>query len=876
LKAITVTIDGREVSGRPGTTILELAKEMGIKIPTLCSHPQLRPFGACRICLVEEERRGALLASCVTTIAPGMVINTHSPKVLEARRVIVKLMLASHPDSCLLCDKGNRCQLRQIAADLGIGLVDYYKIPQYWEVDELNPFIERDLSKCILCGKCIRADHELVVQGAIDYQGRGFNALPATLFDEPLESSAECTFCGTCVTLCPTGALQEKGKRALGTPKQRVVSVCPYCPDGCSLWLEVSDGEIISVEPREDGSPNGVTICVRGHYGIDFICGEGRLTDPLIQDGEDFREVSWEDALGCIARSLLKIKKDYGGEAIGVLASGGLTNEEYYTIQKWARMTLETNNIDTSTRLSSASSQMALRDALGHGAMTNPIEALEKCDVIIVMGADPTESHPLVGYAIKRGITQRGGKLMLIDSFDSALERFSHLLLRPGKGTELALIFGMIHQLIETGNWDKEFVKRQVDGFEGLHTYAQRFSLERTADLTGISSSNLKKAISFFDHGRQVGIVYGRGVTQAENPYYLAAALVNVALLTGNIGRNGGGIYPLLGEANIQGAWDMGFVPELLPGNIDIDYARGREEFEREWGGAIPLTRGFTALEMIEAARTGKIKGMVIFEEDPLTTFPATELVEKALRNLDLLVVADLFPSRTSKLAKVILPAASFAEKEGSFTSIERRVQRLQRAIDPPGSALAAGEICSRLSEVMGFSLPPSLLREITQSVPPYRGVSERGGFWGARNLYASGFPRGRARFIFPDRPLVQGMQNEGYPFYLRVGDLLFHQGSGRCSIHSRRLAKMGGEGYVEMNPQDAEAIGLGNGDEICIHSPHGKVRSRVQICDDLLPGELFLPWALGDRDWGKLFPLVMDPIAKGSPSRGCWVRLER
>jgi predicted molibdopterin-dependent oxidoreductase YjgC len=874
LKAITVTIDDREVSGRPGTTILELAQEMGIKIPTLCHHPQLTPFGACRICLVEEENRGALLASCVTVIAPGMVINTYSPKVLEARRVIIKLMLASHPESCLVCEKGNRCQLRQIAADLGIGVLDYYKIPHYWDIEEVNPFIVRDLSKCILCGRCIRADHELVVQGAIDYQGRGFNSLPATLFDGPLESSTECTFCGTCVTVCPTGALQEKGRRTLTTPKRRVATVCPYCPDGCALWLEVSDGEVVRVNPRVEGSASGVTICVRGHYGLDFIQGRGRLTHPLIRDGEELREVSWEEALGYVAQSLLKIKGDQGGEAIGVLASGGLTNEEYYTIQRWARTVLKTNNIDTSTRLSTAPSQMALRDALGYGAMTSPIRDLEESGVMMVIGADPTISHPLIGYAIKRGVTHKGGKLIMIDSLDSDLKRFSHLLLSPRKGTELILLYGMIHQLIEQGRWDQRFVKK-IEDFEGLCTYVQELSPDKVEELTGISPDLLMDVISLFDPGKRVGIIFGKGVTQAKNPYYLVAALVNLALVTGSIGREGGGIYPILGEANFQGAWDMGFVPELLPGHLDIDDAPVREEFERNWGEAIPIERGHTALEMIEAAKEKRIRGMVIFEEDPLTAFPAQEMVEKALRTLDFLVVSDLWPSPTTKLAHVVFPAASFAEKEGSFTSVERRVQRIQRGINPPGKALPAGAICSRLSEAMGFPLSLATPEEIAQSVPLYRGVVEGGGFWGGRNLYASGFPKKKARFIIPDMPLIREGREDEYPFYLNVGALLVHQGCGRDSIHSPRLAQMGGEGYVEMNLHDAETMDLCNGDEVFIRSSHGELRREVRIRADLPAGELFLPWALNERGWGRLFPLAIDPITKASPSKGCWVKLE-
>ncbi|MBM4452236.1 MAG: formate dehydrogenase subunit alpha, partial [Chloroflexi bacterium] len=421
METVTITLNGREVSGQQGMTILDLAKESGLVIPTLCHDPNLAPYGACRICIVEDERSGALMASCVTPIAPGMVINTQSSRVMERRAILVELMLASHPDSCPVCDKGNRCQLRNIASDLGVGLVRLQRIPQLASIEEVNPFIERDLSKCILCAKCIRACEDLVCEGALDYLGRGFVSKPATLGDQPLEKS-ECTFCGTCVAMCPTGAIMEKEKSYRGTSATRVRTICPSCSCGCGISFDVKGGRLVRARPDEDSPINKGTLCIRGSYGYDFVHNPERLTTPLVKVNGNFEVVSWEEALKLAADGFKRIKAAGGPSSLAVLGSSRCTNEDNYLLQRFARCVLGTNNIDNGSRLYGFA---------GFGGSTKPIGDIEEAQVILVIGADPTSSAPLVGYAIRRAVRQRGAKLVVVDPRQTVLASWAHLWLQP-------------------------------------------------------------------------------------------------------------------------------------------------------------------------------------------------------------------------------------------------------------------------------------------------------------------------------------------------------------------------------------------------------------------------------------------------------------
>jgi len=886
LQPITIVLNGREVSGYPGMTILELAQESGVDIPTLCHDTHLPPIGACRVCLVENEQSGALMASCVTPIAPGMVINTHSPRVIEHRETIVKLMLASHPDSCLVCDKGNRCQLRQIASDMGIGLVEFQRIPHLAAIEEVNPFIERDLSKCILCAKCIRACQELVVEGAIDYFQRGFIAKAATLDDLPLEDS-ECTFCGTCVALCPTGALMEKERTYRGTTKTAVQTTCPFCGCGCSICLEVKDNRVVRVTPGKEGGVNHGTLCVRGNYGCDFIHSPDRLTKPLVKVNGDFEEVSLEQALEGVATEFKQIKDGHGPDSLAILGSSKCTNEENYLLQRFARCVLNTNNIDNGSRLCNSATRLGLGSSIGFPGTTNYLDALEQSEVIIVIGADPTSSAPVVGYAIKRAVKYKGAKLILIDPRQTKLSSFAHLWVHPMLSTDVALLNSLAKVIIDEGLLDEEFVTRKTDNFEEFTKRLEKYSPEYAEAITGVPSEEIHAAAQLYARASRAAIIYGTGITQQTAGTDSVKALANLAILTGNIGHRQGGIYALQRENNGQGACDMGALPNFLPGYRRVADAQARRNFEERWEVDLPATTGLTAVEIMEQAKKGKIKGLYIVGEDPVLSFPHSTLVDEALSSLDFLVVQDMFLTETAKRADVVLPATSFAEKEGTFTNFEGRVNRVQKAIEPIGESLPDWEIILRLADKMGYPLPFSSLRqvidEIEELVPSYEGYTDSDRVyqdeldtWEARRTFGGQFLKGFACFSPVEyTPRADGVK-EGYPFTLLAGTILYHFGTGNRSLRSWRLKRFSPQPFMEIGESDAKKLALTDGERVKIISPVGEVTTMVKITDTLPEGTLFVPISFSEAPVNGLFGITLDPEVKSPSLKACNVRIER
>lgn len=892
METVTITLNGLEVSGHPGMTILELARESGTDIPTLCHDPHLTPAGACRLCLVEDERSGRLLASCVTPISPGMVINTESLRVLERRKTLVKLMLSSHPDSCLVCDKGNNCELRRIAAEMGIGLLDFERIPQYGITEEVNPFILRDLSKCILCAKCIRADQEMVVEGALDYLDRGFAAKPATLGNVPLEKS-ECTFCGTCVAMCPTGALMEKASLYRGTASKVVETICALCGCGCALSVEVKDNRVVRTRPGKDGVGGG-TLCVRGSYGYDFIHSNERLTRPLVKVDGAFEPVSWENALERVAEGFRQASEAHGPNSLAVLGSSKGTNEENYLLQRFTRTVLGTNNIDNGGRLYTSPSLVGLGRSIGFPGTTGPVDVLEQSDVILVVGADPTSSAPMVGYAIKRAVRHKGAQLVIIDPRRTKLSSFARFWLEPAVGTDLALINGLAKVIIDEGLLDEEHVARKTDNFEELGSVLDEYTPEYVQKTTGVPADVVREAARLFAGAGKTSIVYGNGVTQRVDGTDTVMALANLAMLTGDIGRTGGGIYALQRECNAQGASDMGALPDFLPGYQSVTDAQARRKSEERWGAPVPEDHGLTAVEMIQQAKEGVVKAMYIVGENPALSFPQLSLIREVLASLDFLVVQDMFLTETAQLADVILPAASWLEKEGTFTNFEGRVQKLMPALDPTGDSMADWHIILELAKAMNLPMPYSSLQdvmaEVDELIPLYDSTMYGGSFPGVlspsglgagsvrtRRLHKGHFPDGFGRFSpVQYAGKKKKASKNGYPLTLLTGTILYRFGSGSRSSRSRRLREFSPCGYVEICPANADKLGINDGDRVQVISSVGHIETSARVTDALSEGLLFMPSCFPSEPVGELFGTVLDPSSKTPSVKSCAVRLER
>ena len=882
MEPITITINQQEVSGYTGMTILEIAREAGIYIPTLCDDPNLEPVGACRMCLVENEETGALHASCVTAASSGMAINTNSPRVVEHRKNLIKLLLASHPEACLICDKGNNCRLRQIATELGIGMTELERIPRPAAIEEINPFVFRDTSKCIMCGKCIRADHEIVVEGAIDYYERGFIIKPATFLDYPLEKS-ECTFCGTCVALCPTGALMEQEKLYQGTGQRTVLTTCAYCGCGCSLSLEIKEDKVVRAFP-EGNTPNRGALCVRGSYGFDYIQNSERLTAPLVKKNGEFKEVSWEEALQVASEGLLSAKEQHGPGALGVLGSSKCTNEENYLLQKFARTALGTNNIDNGSSFYNAAVREGFSDTLGFLSSANVLKELEQADTILVVGTDPTVTAPQVGYAIKRAVRFKDSKLVLVEPRRTKLSSFAHQCMRIKPESDLALLNGMAQAIIEE-NLINEGVSPQTEGLGELQEVLKDFTPESVQDITGISAEKIRSAARLYAGASKAVILFGSGITTAENGAENVKALANLALLTGNVTETSCDIYPIQKENNAQGACDMGSLPGFMPGYNPVTDSKARQKFEELWKTTIPSEKGLTMSEIVSQGEDIPLKALYIVGENVVSGFPPqSQLAAEALSSLDFLVVQDLFLTETARFADVVLPAASFAEKEGTFTNLEGRIGWLQEALPPKGQSLPDWQIILRLAREMETPLPYSSLQEvmdeISENVPFYQGYSYKQGHLEEKSFEEVAANRAfQSAEVYPRfSPGVQFSQQyrrpEGYPFYLILEPSLTHFGSGVRSGKSRRLRGFYPTTALKISKSDAEDMSLASGDKLRIRSPYSQVTAVVEISNEVSPGTVSIPTSFPGVL--ELFCITSRKEKRAAVPEACYVTLER
>ncbi|MEW6671593.1 MAG: molybdopterin-dependent oxidoreductase [Thermodesulfobacteriota bacterium] len=880
MKQISLSIDGRIVDCTPGTSLLKAAETNGIKIPRLCDHPELKPAGACRLCLVEDQRTGRIMASCVTPAAQDMVVRTDSERVRNHRRNIVRLMMAEHPESCLVCNKGNRCRLRQVAAELGIGETRLYAMPNAGSFEQANPFIIRDLSKCILCGKCIRADHELVVVGAIDYNHRGFKSRPATVHELPLENSS-CTFCGTCVSICPTGALSPNapgGDRPyVGTPEQEVQSICGFCGVGCSLEMGIAGGRIVEVNPSHlPGTVNKSTLCVRGHFAHDFLNAPDRLTHPVIvKDGQP-ASAQWGETLEWIAGRLLEIKKAHGPQSVAFLGSSKCSNEENYLFQKIARVLIGTNHVDTVANFFGQSRARRMDEQTGGKCRINRLDHLDQAEAILVLGADPTHSTPVVGYYLKRA-ARAGIPLVVADPREIELVHSAALWLRITPQSDLELINALAAMLYTRKGYDPVFIERHTTGFDTLKDGLGLLDLERACRITGLDIGALEKTVELL-RGKKTAVVVGNGILQQKYGMQSAAAIANLLLMTGSLGVAGAGIYILAKENNQTGAMDMGLAPDLLPGRQPLADAGVRRAWEQRWNTRLSSKPGLGVAGMIEAAEKGTLKAMYIMGENPLRSLPQPRRIQAALQLLDFLVVQDIVSTETARIADVILPGAAFSEKRGSFTNLEGRIQAFTEAVSPPGGARPDWEILDWLALKLGqqesYGSPEEIRAEIRGFVPIYRDMPDGGQAWISEIRPETGAV-GRVPFsemVFTD----DQPSHADYPFTAILGTLRFHLGSGTRSIRSQRMIHFGLKGEIEISPEDGAALGLRNGDAAAVASPYGNFTREIRIEAGVGRGLIYVPLAVNGNDAIQLMGLTDLAAPDSSGLKTCRVRLAK
>jgi len=845
---VQVTIDGQAVTCADGATILDAARQAGIEIPTLCHDDRLAPTGECRLCLVESGAARPVPA-CMTVVREGMSVCTSSPTLQESRTTTLRLLALNHAGDALAADEVTPFSrlLRQH------GLVSYGSSDPD-RIDDSHPYIHVDLSRCVDCYRCVRICHDLQGQDVWHVRGRGVRTevWPAA---DALALSA-CVACGACVDTCPSGALEDRTTIERGAATMWTRTVCPYCGVGCELEYGTRDGRMVAARPVLDAPVNKGHCCVKGRYAFDFVHADDRVATPMIRGGAGWRPSSWPEALGVVADGIRQIIARHGPDAVGVLGSARATNEENYLVQKLARVALGTNNVDCCARVCHAPSAAALKQMLGTGAATNSFDDLERARTILVCGANVTENHPVIGARIRQA-ARRGATLIVIDPRRIELARVPgalHLALRPG--TNVALLNAMAQVVVAEGLVDREFVQQHVDGLADWQAFLEDFAPERAEAICGVPADAIRLAARAYATGGPAIIFHGLGITEHTQGVDGVKALVNLALATGNIGEPGTGVNPLRGQNNVQGAAQMGCDPASLTGGIPIE--SGRPLFESVWRAPVPATAGRTMLEMLDEARAGRLKALVVFGYDILLTNPDASSTRRALEALDLLVVVDLFRTETAGFADVFLPACSSFEKHGTFMNAERRVQRVRPVVPRVGESLSDAEIVCRLGSALGharsfsFDSPAEIWDEIRAVWPAARGMTyerlEAGGLqWpcpsedhpGTTRLYTDGFPGARRRFaILPYRPTAETTSDE-YPLLLNTGRTLFQFNAGTMTSRTPNQGLRPTD-LLEISPVDARRLTLTDGQEVEVTSRHGRAVLPIRITDEMRIGEAF------------------------------------
>lgn len=864
---VTLNIDGAEVTVPAGTSIMHAAQLAGVTVPKLCATDSLEPFGSCRLCLVEIEGRRGMPASCTTPVAEGIKVKTQTSKLADVRRGVMELYISDHPLDCLTCSANGDCELQDMAGAVGLREVRYgYEGENHLKAqkDETNPYFTFDPSKCIVCSRCVRACEETQGTFALTIDGRGFDSKVSAGNKDFMDS--ECVSCGACVQACPTATLMEKTVIEAGTPEHKVTTTCAYCGVGCSFDAEMKGEEVVRMTPNKEGGANHGHSCVKGRFAWGYATHQDRITTPMIRKSihDEWQSVSWDEAINYAASEIKRIQAKYGKDSVGGITSSRCTNEEVYVTQKLVRAVFGSNNVDTCARVCHSPTGYGLKQTLGESAGTQTFDSVMKSDVIFVMGANPTDAHPVFGSQMKRRLRE-GAKLIVADPRAIDLVENSphiradyHLNLRPG--TNVALVSAMSHVIVTEGLVNEDFVKSRCewDSFEAWRDFVAKpeNSPEQLEKDLGVDAEKVREAARLFATGGNAAIYYGLGVTEHSQGSTTVMGIANLAMATGNVGREGVGVNPLRGQNNVQGSCDMGSMPHEFPGYRHVEDDEARTEFEQAWGVKLSTDPGLRIPNMLDLAAEGSFKALYCVGEDIAQSDPDTQHVTHALESMECVIVQDLFLNETAMYAHVFFPGASFLEKNGTFTNAERRISPVRRVMTPK-NGMEDWEVTAKLSTALGYEMQyqhaSDIMDEIAALTPTFKGVSfkkldELGSIqWpcndeapsGTPTMHVDEFVRGKGKFYITQYVPTDEKVNAKYPLILTTGRILTQYNVGAQSRRTPNVA-WHKEDLIEIHPHDAEERGVQDGDWVGISSRSGQTVLRAKITERVQPGVVY------------------------------------
>lgn len=881
----------------PGETILSFVRRnLGENlVPTLCDAPNLDPFGSCRVCSVDvalvQNGNAKAVASCHTPVMENSYIYPTSDRIQKLRKNIIELVLTDHPLDCLTCEVNNNCELQTVAAQVGVRTVRYPEGKNHLDrkKDLSHPYMTSDFSKCINCFRCVRACDEVQGQFVLSMAGRGFDSHIIKSSNQTFKES-DCVSCGACAQACPTSAISDVFESKSIVAKEKTRTVCTYCGVGCNLEVSTVNGEIKSIQAPYDAAVNAGHTCLKGRYAFSFYKHPDRLRTPLIKRNGEFVEASWEEAYDFIANKLVEVKKKYGADAIGGISSARCTNEENYLMQKFIRTIIGTNNIDSCARVCHSPTALGMQRTFGTGAATNSIIDLKYTDAIMVIGANPTEGHPVTGAKLKQ-FAIKGKTSIVMDPRRTELANYAtyHLQLKPG--TNVALLNMMLYYIMAEGLEDQNFIQLRTEGYEELKQHVMAMNMDELQSVTGVDKELVREAAMAYANAPNAMSFHGLGVTEHSQGTYTVMLIADLAMITGNIGRRGVGVNPLRGQNNVQGAADMGCQPHQGAGYLDVkEY---HERYENFYGVKLPDYNGLKIPQMYDAALEGKFKALWLMGEDNVQTDPNTNKVKAAMEQLDLLVVQELFMTETAKMAHVVLPAASFLEKSGTFTNGERRIQRVQKVVDPIPGTKTDGQIIIDMMNRMGAKEPAYnpdyLLKEISQIVPFFAGVKwdelgENGKQWpvmpdgsDTEILHTESFKIGRGQFKKATwkESVELTDHKKDFPYILTTNRELEHY---NCGTMTRRTgnAEILEVDTLMIHPVDAEKHHIVDGDMVCVESARGKIDVQARVTDEVKEGILSSTFHYPEISMNVLTSSVTDTDALCPEYKVCAVRIRK